>query len=1003
MSTNGAAPAGGNTLGRSTGSLAGGVAKLPLVSLVIVNWNYADYLGEAIDSLKAQDYPELEIVVVDNGSTDLSRDVIAAHIDGDRRCRVIHLEENLGQLGAFFEVLPLLSGDFVAIIDADDTLCPHFVSTHIQVHLALTHNVALTSSNIVEMDKMGRALTGQYEPFNRVFRPSSMGLRRIDKAMRLPTISDRGYHDLARSVFVYESGGGWMWGPGSSNVYRRSVLDLAHYSTPDRTWIRGADNFLNPLCHVFGGSALIDQPLSAYRLHGANYFSQRETLAGWQMGKPDTARKSLEEGSETLSVFLEKSAIYRPILEHRFWLAFDQLSAGLRGPTGYLLSTPTVLTVLSDHYQTLTQVFGEIEVHNELGARLTPQDLYGVLRRGQGGRLPSIALLRHEASPARHNAERAVRVLRRYGDTPIRRAPRIVARDVRNNLFRTRQVPPPPPPAAPATTTSTDTATIAYADRLGYGPGSLLSVDPPIFFSGMAFKEHVGIAGAFGRRYGNIPAAFVLYPTWTIANEGAAASVVAAAHAHLAKYPNHHLVFMCNTGEERDRLVGGGLSALLLNKNFIVSERTFRPLDDVEVEFDAIYNARFDESKRHHLASEIQLLAYLSYDDPANTAQTRREQRELLTSLIVQHPNHVLINPTDDGLPVRLPPDEVNAALNRAAVGLCLSQVEGANYASMEYLLAGLPVVSTPSIGGRDVYFDHEYCTICDPDPAAVRRAVESLRSRHIPRDYIRERTLAKIEPERQRFLSLIDDLRERLGGQRCQGDGVWPFATMGQLVTWDEHWKHLAEFERVRHPSSERAPEPDATIRELLAQTDDVQLQIEELRPIVGAIQSRPACSLLVFGCGNDSVFWERINEGGTTVFLEDDPVWADEVRSRLDRADVHRVEYGTRLAEWESLLHAPDLLELDLPEGVASQQFDVIVVDAPAGDARHSELTGRHAPGRMKSIYMASKLVAPGGFVFVHDCDRHVEQLYATEYLGVERLFIRAEGRALLQGYEF
>ena len=60
------------------GPLASGVAKLPLVSLVVINWNYAEYVGDAIESLKAQDYPELEIVVVDNGSTDLSGDVIAS-------------------------------------------------------------------------------------------------------------------------------------------------------------------------------------------------------------------------------------------------------------------------------------------------------------------------------------------------------------------------------------------------------------------------------------------------------------------------------------------------------------------------------------------------------------------------------------------------------------------------------------------------------------------------------------------------------------------------------------------------------------------------------------------------------------------------------------------------------------------------------------------------------------------------------------------------------------
>ena len=55
------------------------------------------------------------------------------------------------------------------------------------------------------------------------------------------------------------------------------------------------------------------------------------------------------------------------------------------------------------------------------------------------------------------------------------------------------------------------------------------------------------------------------------------------------------------------------------------------------------------------------------------------------------------------------------------------------------------------------------------------------------------------------------------------------------------------------------------------------------------------------------------------------------------------------------------------------------------------------------MKSIYMASELVAPGGAVFVHDCDRVVEQQYAYRYLGSHRIFTSVKGRALLQGFAF
>ena len=317
-------------------------------------------------------------------------------------------------------------------------------------------------------------------------------------------------------------------------------------------------------------------------------------------------------------------------------------------------------------------------MQQELRARLTPEDFYGVLRRGQGGVFPSLALLKYEESPVRAQVERVERVLRRYGETPVKTVPRTFARDVRNNLRRSGQESAQQPFVGPSAAAPSVAGVVGYGDRVGYGPGSLISVDPPIFLSGLAFKEYLGIARAFGRRFGNRPAAFVLYPTWTIASKEQAALVIAAANRHLDKYPDHHLVFICNTGEERDRLLEGGLTAMVPNKNFLVSERNFRPLPAVEIEFDAIYNARFDPLKRHYLAAEIEILAYLSYDDPANTTHSRQEQRELFLDLMARHPNHVLLNPMDDGLPVRLGADDVNAALNRAAVGLCLSQMEGA-------------------------------------------------------------------------------------------------------------------------------------------------------------------------------------------------------------------------------------------------------------------------------------------------------------------------------------
>jgi hypothetical protein len=82
--------------------------------------------------------------------------------------------------------------------------------------------------------------------------------------------------------------------------------------------------------------------------------------------------------------------------------------------------------------------------------------------------------------------------------------------------------------------------------------------------------------------------------------------------------------------------------------------------------------------------------------------------------------------------------------------------------------------------------------------------------------------------------------------------------------------------------------------------------------------------------------------------------------------------------------LLKAPALLGMALPDGIEKAAWDIILVDGPRGD-------GDQFPGRMKSIYLASQLVSKSGSVFVHDCDREVEGVYAQTFLGNENL--RAE----------
>ncbi len=172
------------------------------------------------------------------------------------------------------------------------------------------------------------------------------------------------------------------------------------------------------------------------------------------------------------------------------------------------------------------------------------------------------------------------------------------------------------------------------------------------------------------------------------------------------------------------------------------------------------------------------------------------------------------------------------------------------------------------------------------------------------------------------------------------------------------------------------------------------MQLEASELRPIVQAIRRRPGCSLLVFGCGYDSAFWERANANGTTAFIEDRSDWARFAKARLTAAQVHLVDYATRRAQWRQLLERPDRLELRLPAEIKERRWDIIVVDGPAGYRPWS-------PGRMKAIHAASGLIAPEGSFSCMTASVRLNSAFASRYLGDDRLTVEAKGRSSLRGY--
>lgn len=103
---------------------------VPLVSVVIPNYNYGRYVGEAVESVLAQTYPNVEIVVVDDGSKDDSREVLGRF--GDRIKLVEQSNGGPGPAKARNRGAAESSGEYLCFLDADDRWLPTKVQRQIE-------------------------------------------------------------------------------------------------------------------------------------------------------------------------------------------------------------------------------------------------------------------------------------------------------------------------------------------------------------------------------------------------------------------------------------------------------------------------------------------------------------------------------------------------------------------------------------------------------------------------------------------------------------------------------------------------------------------------------------------------------------------------------------------------------------------------------------------------------------------------------------------------------
>lgn len=234
-------------------------------------------------------------------------------------------------------------------------------------------------------------------------------------------------------------------------------------------------------------------------------------------------------------------------------------------------------------------------------------------------------------------------------------------------------------------------------------------------------------------------------------------------------FPQATLIILGPTIKDVEFLQSLGFKALHVQHNAFLDERLFFPKLGVVKKYSAVYNGAAEEWKRHRLAWNVPNMAVITrFHDNGLNYDTK-------VACITGYHNLAYCNFSPSSGLQYLNNAEVAEILSKSHCGLILSETEGACFASAEYLLSGLPVVSTPSQGGRDELFDPSCVWIVPPEEQAVEHAVEAATDAKLDPFEIREVTMERIRAHRRRFIRYLSDLSSRDLFKEATPDGWLP------------------------------------------------------------------------------------------------------------------------------------------------------------------------------------------------------------------------------------
>jgi len=216
---------------------------IPLVSVIINNYNYEHLVGDAISSALNQTYERMEVIVVDDGSSDDSRAVI----EGYGKDIVTVFKANEGQSSTFNAGFAKSSGEIICFLDADDMFLPNKVERIVDAYA--DEAMGWCFHPLQWVDAMARPIPGS--PYIRYA---------------------AGHYDLRSQ---YMRGKPLFWAPPTSGLtFRRRLLGKL-LPMPQHIRIT-SDNYLTFSAPAFAPGFWISECLSLQRIHGANAYTAKD-------------------------------------------------------------------------------------------------------------------------------------------------------------------------------------------------------------------------------------------------------------------------------------------------------------------------------------------------------------------------------------------------------------------------------------------------------------------------------------------------------------------------------------------------------------------------------------------------------------------------------------------------------------------------------------------------------------------------------------------------------